>query len=199
MKKFGLSSFTALLLGAALAIVPVPPASASTVTLTMDEVPSQSVSGLGLTVIKGGESFTFTGNATYNTFGPGNVTFVQDPSIVGVGPLSVALSTPVTSIQFGYAESGLSQLFGVQVGLSNGATSSFDLLLTDPYPEGLFTWSGAPVTGFTVTPVGDNAFAFDNLTVTTAVPEPSTWAMMILGFAGIGFMACRQRNTVRFA
>jgi hypothetical protein len=26
------------------------------------------------------------------------------------------------------------------------------------------------------------------------VPEPSTWAMMILGFAGIGFMAYRRRN-----
>jgi hypothetical protein len=28
----------------------------------------------------------------------------------------------------------------------------------------------------------------------TPVPEPSTWAMMILGFAGIGFMAYRRRN-----
>jgi uncharacterized protein (TIGR03118 family) len=28
----------------------------------------------------------------------------------------------------------------------------------------------------------------------TAVPEPSTWAMIILGFAGVGFMAYRRRN-----
>lgn len=27
-----------------------------------------------------------------------------------------------------------------------------------------------------------------------AIPEPSTWAMMILGFAGIGFLAYRRRN-----
>jgi PEP-CTERM motif len=27
-----------------------------------------------------------------------------------------------------------------------------------------------------------------------AVPEPSTWAMMILGFAGIGFMTYRQKS-----
>jgi hypothetical protein len=27
-----------------------------------------------------------------------------------------------------------------------------------------------------------------------AVPEPSTWAMMILGLAGVGFMAYRRRN-----
>ena len=31
-------------------------------------------------------------------------------------------------------------------------------------------------------------------TVAPAVPEPSTWAMMILGFAGVGFMAYRRRN-----
>ena len=30
-------------------------------------------------------------------------------------------------------------------------------------------------------------------TVTSAVPEPSTWAMLILGFAGIGFMAYRRK------
>jgi hypothetical protein len=27
-----------------------------------------------------------------------------------------------------------------------------------------------------------------------AVPEPSTWAMMILGFAGVGFMAYRRKR-----
>ena len=30
--------------------------------------------------------------------------------------------------------------------------------------------------------------------VVTAVPEPSTWAMMILGFAGIGFIAYRRKS-----
>jgi hypothetical protein len=30
----------------------------------------------------------------------------------------------------------------------------------------------------------------------SAVPEPSTWALMILGFAGIGVLAYRrQKNT----
>jgi hypothetical protein len=35
------------------------------------------------------------------------------------------------------------------------------------------------------------AFAFLG---TPIVPEPSTWAMMILGFAGIGFMAYRRKS-----
>jgi hypothetical protein len=30
--------------------------------------------------------------------------------------------------------------------------------------------------------------------MTAAVPEPSTWAMMILGFAGVGFMTYRRRK-----
>ena len=31
-------------------------------------------------------------------------------------------------------------------------------------------------------------------TVTPAVPEPSTWAMMILGFTGVGFMTYRRKS-----
>jgi hypothetical protein len=30
--------------------------------------------------------------------------------------------------------------------------------------------------------------------VTSAVPEQSTWAMMILGFCGLGFMAYRRKD-----
>jgi PEP-CTERM motif len=39
-----------------------------------------------------------------------------------------------------------------------------------------------------------NGEAFLNESVHSAVPEPSTWAMMILGFAGIGFMAYRRKS-----
>jgi hypothetical protein len=41
---------------------------------------------------------------------------------------------------------------------------------------------------------GDN-LNFVNSTVTVgAVPEPSTWVMLILGFAGIGVMAYRRKS-----
>jgi choice-of-anchor C domain-containing protein len=36
--------------------------------------------------------------------------------------------------------------------------------------------------------------ALDNVSV-TPVPEPSTWAMMILGFCGLGFLAYRRKNS----
>jgi hypothetical protein len=40
-----------------------------------------------------------------------------------------------------------------------------------------------------------------SLPLVDGVPEPSTWAMMILGFMGVGFMAYRRkgRSTFRFA
>ena len=43
---------------------------------------------------------------------------------------------------------------------------------------------------------GDNTqFVTANI---SAVPEPSSWAMMILGFAGVGYLAYRRRNQAAF-
>jgi hypothetical protein len=39
----------------------------------------------------------------------------------------------------------------------------------------------------------DANFAPTSVTISSGVPEPSTWAMMILGFAGIGFIAYRRK------
>ena len=49
----------------------------------------------------------------------------------------------------------------------------------------------------------DSAYPYDfnqglvtGFNTVAAVPEPSTWAMMILGFAGVGFMAYRRKNAM---
>lgn len=56
---------------------------------------------------------------------------------------------------------------------------------------------------FTTIKIAGNAgeafmIGLDDLSVTGpevgAVPEPSTWAMMILGFAGVGVLAYRRKN-----
>ncbi len=39
---------------------------------------------------------------------------------------------------------------------------------------------------------------FTSASFTSAVPEPSTWAMMILGFFAVGFMAYRRNNKMAF-
>jgi hypothetical protein len=44
----------------------------------------------------------------------------------------------------------------------------------------------------------DNGLYADLSTQISAVPEPATWAMMILGFMGIGFMAYRRKSPSAF-
>jgi hypothetical protein len=59
----------------------------------------------------------------------------------------------------------------------------FTISASGPFTAINFSFIGVP-TGFSV----------ENLSSITSIPEPSTWAMMILGFAGIGFMTYRRKN-----
>jgi PEP-CTERM motif-containing protein len=45
-------------------------------------------------------------------------------------------------------------------------------------------------------PPSDFNSGFDSVVISTvdAVPEPTTWAMLLLGFAGVGFMAYRRKS-----
>jgi PEP-CTERM motif len=60
------------------------------------------------------------------------------------------------------------------------------------YPDGFTT-----ADEFTNSPPSDEE-GFAVFTI-AAVPEPSTWAMMILGFLGLGVMAYRRKGALRFA
>jgi hypothetical protein len=41
---------------------------------------------------------------------------------------------------------------------------------------------------------GDYSDNAGSLTITASVPEPAAWAMLILGFVGIGFLAFRRKQ-----
>jgi hypothetical protein len=62
------------------------------------------------------------------------------------------------------------------------AASSYDFALD-------FKGDGDTAADFVI----DNVSIQDNVSLTTAIPEPSTWVMLILGFAGLGFAGYRQR------
>lgn len=59
------------------------------------------------------------------------------------------------------------------------ATLTFESTTTGPSGNGDYPTAFGP--------------ALDNVSV-TAVPEPSTWAMMLLGFVGVGFAAFRRKS-----
>jgi len=59
----------------------------------------------------------------------------------------------------------------------------------DPYTSGVATYNGN-----VLNPAYDLTFrTYSDTSFTAAVPEPSTWAMMILGFCGLGFLAYRRK------
>jgi hypothetical protein len=66
---------------------------------------------------------------------------------------------------------------------------------SQPFDNQLVTISGlSPFTTVKFATTG-NAFEFS----IAAIPEPSTWAMMVLGFAGLGYAAFRQNSKSRAA
>jgi len=97
-------------------------------------------------------------------------------------------------------------------GFPTGATSgsydhTFDLMSASSYNPAFVTANGGTVAGAEAALLAGLAAgdAYLNIHTTNfgggeirgflqAVPEPSTWAMVILGFAGIGFMAYRRKN-----
>jgi hypothetical protein len=56
--------------------------------------------------------------------------------------------------------------------------------------------SSASIGGIVNEGIGSESFQILGV---SAVPEPSTWAMMILGFCGLGFMAYRRKATQQLA
>jgi hypothetical protein len=55
---------------------------------------------------------------------------------------------------------------------------------------------GASLKLFASLPTG---FSLDPPIVASAVPEPSTWAMLLIGFAGVGYTAHRRRKVATLA
>ena len=63
--------------------------------------------------------------------------------------------------------------------------------------NGLFEFSfAAPVTSVTFSSTQNS---LEVASVASAVPEASTWAMMLIGFAGLGYAAYRKTKTKRMA
>jgi hypothetical protein len=96
------------------------------------------------------------------------------------------------------AGTGLAHTVTIQ-GFSSGVLiDSFTTASLAPIPNSSFStialgWAGIDELTFSNNR-SENLLLTNFDVITTAVPEPSTWAMMILGFAGVGFMAYRRKS-----
>jgi hypothetical protein len=117
------------------------------------------------------------------------------------GSVDVSFSTALSSFSFfwgsmdayntiklsdgtSYTGAAIAALFAPE-GQSNGCQ-----LQTDCNRQVTFTDTSGLLTGFTLTS-SENSFEITNI---SAVPEASTWAMMILGFLGVGFLGYRKSS-----
>lgn len=215
---FSLVSATAAMLGSTAALADAPLTSGGTATFT------GGTGGLGagetlFASFSPGSTGGVSPSMIYTGSTPG---IAADPAVGGQGDPYLAVLTG-QSATFTFA-GGLSQLgldYGsadsynfFQLFFSNGTNQilsgqniidfgTADGNQTDPRTNGRLTFfagSGPSITGLTLTSSG-NSLEVDNFGTIAAVPEPGSWALMLMGFAGIGVALRRRRKNdmVQFA
>jgi hypothetical protein len=175
MIKFGRLILMAVIAAAAAQIPDH--ASASTVTynlvLTATSGPESSLTGSSFTVV------TPTSSTNFDTAANGQLT---------------AMTFLIDGQTFNLANSN-----SAGVGFSNSGVGTPEVINTINYsgPSGssVFSFSTGGF-GYSFSDSANSSLdSHGTITATiAAVPEPSTWALMILGFAGIGFMTYRRKN-----
>jgi hypothetical protein len=136
-------------------------------------------------------TFSFAGSETNNGsnsassfFAPGSWLGLYSCGVVGCG--AVAPSTPPTPPGSRITSDLISGKIPVGPGFVQTAAVAWSDLAKGPYYMELFG-----------TVVGHTTFVPSaNLTV-TGIPEPPAWAMMALGFAGLGYAAFRRSGKGR--
>lgn len=113
-----------------------------------------------------------------------------------IGPVVSGNTSPVTANAL---TAGVGSILLQGVGTTSGGTALFGQNFATLWKPNLLTVLDFQVfQDFGAEPFRDNVATYLGTTPTAAVPEPSTWAMMIGGFALTG-VALRRRRTVRVA
>jgi hypothetical protein len=135
----------------------------------------------GSTVTLGGDTESVSGSFTVDT---ASTALTGSVTLTGAGPLAGLYSPDHTFANNEADFVGSNAIFSLQDlkfhFLGAFGASSYSPVAVEIIADG----SDAHVGGFDIL----------NGSILAAVPEPSTWAMMILGFCGLGFMAYRRKD-----
>jgi hypothetical protein len=195
MKRFGLSILPALLFGASMAIGAATQASATIYTYTGNADPSTGNYITGSVDLNCAGSCA-AGNYVYNS-GISSFSFTDNTS-ANVPVFTISSSTPGVAF-YGWVEF-------LSLNNAGQVTDWFFFAEIAALSKGILTtgpnWCGPGCAVDQFYDHGRTSVEISNHPGTwqvAAVPEPSTWAMMILGFAGVGFIAYRRRKVAAFA
>ena len=132
----------------------------------------------------------------YNTFGNSLHNCYCDNSF---GTLNMAFDEPVSGVGFFWGASD--DQWTLSVYNASDTLIKSDLLpITYGSNAGDFVGIMDPGIALAVLsgPSGDYVFV-DNVTGVSAIPETSTWAMLMVGFAGLGFAGYRRTKSAAFS
>ena len=164
---------------------------------TGTDLPAGTIMQLSFAVIDGQDHHTISWLGSFGGLG-GTYTVdydvteslpsTQEASVSGAILQTVGVSSLGKSIT---SNTGPYSLSFVQTGpLVTSGTTTVDF--------GRFTTSVAVTDTLTISALhGSDATGFSNSFVESTIPEPSTWAMMVLGFIGLGYAAIRRGRKER--
>lgn len=194
-----------LILVSATALAPTPAVAAETLRVTID---TSGLTGTFGTVTFGFSSPLVTGPGSFNATGTATISnFFTDGSLVGAsgaGNTSGGLPGTVILTNLGGTTNfySIGELFGTQnvFDLTIASTSVCPTAMNCSQPEFTVALNDARLgsvildrNGFLGTG-GTSRISFS--IITSAVPEPGTWAMMLVGFGAVGFSMRRQRRVL---
>ena len=194
----------ALLLAIAGMFIGASPSFAALITYTESATASGSLDGVTFTdatvllsmnndttnVTSGGGGFFFN-------FGTATVSIGGGPAVTFTNPIDVFSYQPSTIVGFSDTTVGLDILDTLNGSFATYAlTTSIGPITDVSLTNGGFSF---PTSGgaFVLTSVVDRMSTFTATTTLAAVPEPQTWALMLVGFAGLGYAGYRRSRKSR--
>lgn len=178
------------------------PTSGFTVVNTFDDISTVSGSGFQIKTPPADSDGAPPANSS-----PSGTAYL---SVLAGGTATYLFAGPVSSFQFDWGSvdsyntlSFVSNQSGMTVIPGLSFANAADGNQTAAGTNGLFTVTGAAGEVFTSVTFtsSSNSFEVDNLAVISAIPEPATWGMMMIGFGMIGATARyrRRRSNIAFA
>jgi hypothetical protein len=167
-------------------------------TVVMEDFTGAGPTAPGLTVVSSGyiNHSSALGDAWHDTVAPGGATTIwkfSSPTYAFAGSWdlqSESVDGPGTGLDL-FLDGSLTKFASID----NSYANVFFGFVSDTAFTSLKVQAGSQPDGASET------YEFSPLLFAgvAAVPEPSTWAMLILGFAGVGFMAYRRKMALQLS